>query len=91
MNDLKTTLEQLLGNFWDERAIPIDEPPTTTDELVAPLDSLAAVEVLSKIDPLVGFKVPIQEVIRKGGYDTRGQFIEQVTEKVLEHVKRQKP
>lgn len=86
MPTLREQIEVLLGNFWDEREIAITNDPTTIDDVGAPLDSLTACEAMVEIDALVGIKVPVDVVIRNGGYESRDQFIEQITDGVLKHL-----
>lgn len=89
MPTLKEQIEVLLGNFWDEREIAITNDPTMIDDVGAPLDSLTACEAMIEIDALVGSKVPVDVVIRNGGYESRDQFIEQITDGVLKHLGRE--
>lgn len=89
MPTLKEQIEVLLGNFWDEREIAITNEPTMIDDVGAPLDSLTACEAMIEIDALVGSKVPVDVVIRNGGYESRDQFIEQITDGVLKHLGRE--
>lgn len=83
MDEQKRAIKAILGQFWDERAIEMGEAPQSTDELGAPLDSLTSMEALLKIDRLLNRKVPVEAVIQKGGYQTREQFMEEITTKVL--------
>jgi acyl carrier protein len=69
-----------------ERAIPLEEVPQSTEELGAPLDSLTAMEVLVEIDRILKRKVPVEDVIRKGGYQSREQFIEEISERAFKYV-----
>ncbi|WP_312342772.1 hypothetical protein [Stutzerimonas nitrititolerans] len=85
--DIKTQIEQLLGAFWDKRAQDIIDDPLSTDELGAPLDSISAVEAFVGIDKLVQRKLPVELIIRHGGYDSKDQFISDITAKVLRHLK----
>ncbi|MBC9252810.1 hypothetical protein A9179_21305 [Pseudomonas alcaligenes] len=86
MPTLKQQIEDVLGNFWDEREISITSDPATVDELGAPLDSLTACEAMIEIDALVQRKVPVDVVIRNGGYESKEQFIQQITEGVLKYL-----
>lgn len=83
---MKLQIEKALAAFWDENAIPVSATPTSSPEYVAPMDSMSAVEVLIVIDEIVGRTVKADAVIRKGGYDNRSQFIEDVTRRVLAHI-----
>lgn len=86
MATLKEQLETALAKFWDERAIPVVDDPCSVDDYVAPMDSMSAVEVLIEIDVIVGREVTADAVIRKGGYDSREQFISDLTRRVLAEV-----
>ena len=83
---IKQQIEEALAKFWDENAIPVSDPASTSPEYVAPMDSMSAVEVLIVIDEIVGFEVKADAVIRKGGYDNRSQFIGDLTSRVLAHI-----
>lgn len=83
MDDLKQKIEDHLGHFWDERAIDIGGEPGDVSDLGVPMDSLTSIEVLLEIDKLLGRVVPVEMVIKKGGYQTRGEFVEEVAFKVL--------
>lgn len=85
--DIKPQIEQLLGAFWDKRAQDIVDDPLSTDELGAPLDSISAVEAFLGIDKLVQRKLPVELIIRHGGYDSKDQFVSDITAKVLQHLK----
>lgn len=84
MDDMRAQIESLLRKFWTERAIAINEDPTSIDELGAPLDSLASLEAIMEIDDLVQRKLPIDRIIRKGGYENENDFVSDVTTKVLD-------
>lgn len=86
MPTLEDAIKELLGIFWDEREIAITSDPTTIDDVGAPLDSLTACEAMIDIDDLVGQKIPVEVVIRNGGYESRDQFVEQITDGVLKYL-----
>ena len=71
----------------DKRAQDIIDDTLSTDELGAPLDSISAVEAFVGIDKLVQRKLPVELIIRHGGYDSKDQFISDITAKVLRHLK----
>lgn len=85
--DIKTQIETLLAAFWDKRAQDIIDDPLSTDELGAPLDSISAVDAFVGIDKLVQRKLPVELIIRHGGYDSKEQFVTDITDKVLRHLK----
>lgn len=84
--DANTTgqMEAILGVFWDENAIPV-EPSDATDtgDYVAPLDSMSAVEVLIKLEELLGQELEASDIIRQGGYDSKDQFVSDISARVL--------
>lgn len=84
--DLKAEIEALLGTFWDKRALDIIDDPLSTDDLGAPLDSIAACDAFVGLDKLVQRKLPVELIIRHGGYDSKSQFVREVTKGVLEHL-----
>jgi acyl carrier protein len=85
--DIKAEIEACLGNFWEEMAIELGENPEHTSGLLgAPLDSITALEVLLEIDTLLNREIPAEAVIRKGGYDSKEQFVELLTKEVLAYV-----
>lgn len=87
MSDRKAEIEAVLGQFWEDMAIELGEDPQDTSGLLgAPLDSLTAVEVLLQVDTLLGRSIPAEVVIRKGGYESKEQFVELLTGQVLDYI-----
>lgn len=86
MDEQKKAIEEILGQFWDQRAIEMGEAPQSTEELGAPLDSLTSMEALVEIDRLLKRKIPVEAVIQKGGYQSREQFMEEISTNVLKYV-----
>lgn len=86
MSDLKTGIEEELARFWDEQSIAIDGESQDIDDLVAAMDSFTATEVLESLEKMLGMELPSGELIRRGGYDNKDQFIEHLTKRVLEYV-----
>lgn len=83
MEDTESKIRMVLEQFWDDRAISNgSEGETIVEALIAPVESMVAVEVLVELDDIIGFKIPMT-VIRAGGYDTKEQFINLLTSKVL--------
>lgn len=76
-------LKAALAKFWDANAIPVSPSATSSTDAMVPMDSLSAVEALIDVDEIVGFTVVADDVIRKGGYDNRDQFIDGLTARVL--------
>lgn len=86
LTDQKVAIEKLLGGFWDRMAIEMGAAAQTTTDLEAPLDSLTSMEALLEIDELLGRKIPVDAVIQKGGYQSREDFVGQVSERVQRYV-----
>lgn len=83
MNDIESRLREALENFWEERSLPgsFDEA-TSVEELVAPIESMTAVEVLVTLDEIVGENLPIS-VIQAGGYASKEEFVDKLSKKVM--------
>jgi acyl carrier protein len=82
--NIETEIRKLLEKFWDEQAL--DAAPDgdiSIEDLVPPLDSLAAVEVLVALDKLTGRELP-ESIIKPGGYQSKNEFVDEISEKVLE-------
>lgn len=86
MAELETKIRAQLEAFWDERALPVGiGGASIVDALVAPVESMTAVEVLMELDGIVGTKIP-SSVIQAGGYMSREEFVEKLSAKVLKHL-----
>lgn len=86
MGEIEVKIKAALNEFWDERAVPAGPAgATTVDELVGPVESMTAVDVLVALDAIVGFKLP-NSVIQAGGYQTKAEFIEKLSARVLARV-----
>lgn len=84
--DVKLEIEKLLGGFWDRRALEILEDPLATEDLGAPLDSISACDAFVGIDKIVNCKLPVELIVRHGGYTSRQQFVTQITDGVLKYL-----
>lgn len=88
MDELEKQIRKALGDFWDERAIPSGPAgATTVDELLGPLESMTAVEVLATLEGVVSVEVP-SSVVKAGGYKSRGEFLDHLTKRVMDRVKK---
>ena len=86
---MKAEIEESLQQFWNDRAINVDMDSESIDDFIDEIDSLTAVDALIDIERITGMEIPEGSVIRRGGYDTKKQFIEHLTASVLEYVKGQ--
>lgn len=89
MDELETRIKQELEQFWDERAIPSGpNGETTVDELLGPLESMTAVDVLATLEGVVG-DVPLPNtLIKAGGYSSKDEFVEHLSKRVMDLVKK---
>lgn len=81
----KDAIRQILEEFWEERSVLVEETGTVED-LIDELDSLSAVDALLPIEELVGTEIEASRVIRRGGYDSKEQFIDHLTHSVERYV-----
>lgn len=84
---MKYEIEKHLGQFWDKRALEIVDDPLSVDELGAPMESVMAIDALLEIGKMLKAKIPVDVVIRNGGYETKEQFVSSVTSGILRHLK----
>ena len=86
MAELAAKIKDALEIFWDERAIPAEAGEASSiDDLVGPVESMTAVDVLVTLDAIVGIKLP-NTVIQAGGYLTKEEFVNKLGAAVLDHV-----
>lgn len=86
-SDTVDQIRQSLEKFWEEESLGLDAEPTSIDGLVAAMDSMTAVSALIDIEKIVGMELPTGEVIRRGGYDSMKQFIDDLSIRVIQYVK----
>lgn len=91
MDSMKSQIEQLLRDFWRDRAIALGELPGSTEDLGAPLDSMTTIEAIMEIDTLLDCKLPVEKIIRQGGYESEEDFVSEVTTRVLQVVAENTP
>lgn len=85
MSELENKVKAALEEFWDQRAIPAEGGgATTVDELVGPVESMIAVEVLVTLDKITGMKLP-NSIIQAGGYKTKDEFVTKLCAAALTH------
>ncbi|SDY97427.1 hypothetical protein SAMN05518854_103120 [Variovorax sp. YR266] len=89
MNEMKAAIENNLSEFWERQSLKTDESDSVED-FVDELDSLAAVDALLGIEAIVGMHIPEASVIRKGGYESKQQFVDDLTAKVMAYVEGKK-
>ena len=90
MADLLHQLKAALEQFWDERALePTGGEPSSVEELLEPIESMTAVEVLLVLDKVVGKELP-NSLIQAGGYKTKGEFVEHLSAGVVSYLSAEK-
>ena len=83
MRAIEQQIDEALGQFWDEHALPIGPGGAEmVDELVAPVESFIAVEVLVTLDKIVGKKIPTS-VIQAGGYGSKQELVDKLSTAVM--------
>lgn len=87
MTELESKIREALDVFWEDRAIPTADGGSIVDALVAPVESMTAVEVLVDLDKITGVKIS-NNVIQAGGYMTKEEFVENLTTAVLKSLER---
>ena len=85
MEKLGETIAAALDAFWASQTLDADGVETV-DDLVAAMDSFTAAEVLAEVEGIVGIELPTGELIRSGGYDSKEQFVNELTKKIVDYV-----
>ncbi|MHB1734904.1 MAG: hypothetical protein ACYCU8_15975 [Ferrimicrobium acidiphilum] len=84
MDDIAAKIRAALDAFWEEMALPaMPGEPVTVGELVGPIESMTAVEVLVILDEIVGSQIP-SNVIQPGGYKSKPEFVEGLGGRVID-------
>lgn len=84
MAKLGETIAAALDAFWTSQTLDAGGVETV-DDLVAAMDSFTAAEVLAEVEGIVGIELPTGELIRSGGYDSKEQFVNELTKKIVDY------
>ena len=86
MHDRLSEIRAELEQFWVDQD-PLAPPGSgTVDDLVAAMDSVTACEVLERLERLLGIELPSGDLIKRGGYDSKDQFVDELSVAVDEYV-----
>jgi hypothetical protein len=85
MKDLAAEIASKLEDYWADQSLTLDDSESI-DDLVASMDSFTAADVLEEIETMVGMDLPAGAVIRRGGYDTKEQFVAELSARIVEYV-----
>jgi len=55
------------------------------DDLVAEMDSVTACEALERLETLLGIELPSGDLIKRGGYDSKDQFVDELSVAVADY------
>ncbi|RYG37934.1 MAG: hypothetical protein EON93_02835 [Burkholderiales bacterium] len=79
MDDRLPEIRAELEQFWADQDPLAPSGSGTVDDLVAAMDSLTACEALERLETLLGIELPSGDLIKRGGYDTKAQFIDELS------------
>lgn len=79
-------IRALLNAQWDNLALP--SANDGSDCLIPDVDSLTAVEALLALDEVLGTTIPM-ELIKPGGYESKEEFVTELGDKIIDHIKGQ--
>lgn len=86
-------LHAVLSKFWDDNVLEPDAEATASggeapiDHPLIALDSITAVGVLIEVEAVVRKTLPIETIVRKGGYTSKEQFVSDITAAVEKFAK----
>jgi hypothetical protein len=85
MHDRLSEIRAELEQFWADQD-PLAPPDSgTVDDLVAAMDSVTACEALERLETLLGIELPSGDLIKRGGYDSKDQFVAELSVAVAEY------
>lgn len=85
MDEFRKAIQESLAKFWEERAFAASESDSVED-FIDEIDSLTAVDALIPIEKITGMDIDATSVIRRGGYDSKEQFVEHLTARLLKYL-----
>lgn len=85
-SNIAVRIRSELETFWREQSLGLNGDSTSIDDMVAAMDSLTSVEVLLRLEVIVGTDLPAAMLIRPGGYSCEKQFVDELAVRVLEHL-----
>ncbi|NRF72265.1 hypothetical protein HLB44_35300 [Aquincola sp. S2] len=85
MEEKREQIIAALEAFWAGQTL-CAEGGDTVDDLVAAMDSFTASDALEEVEDIVDMELPTGEVIRRGGYESKDQFVNELTQSVLDYV-----
>lgn len=85
MEAMGERIASALEDYWASQTLDASGTEAV-DDLVAAMDSFTATDVLDEIEQIVGIELPAGEVIRRGGYDSKDQFVAVLTQRILDYV-----
>jgi acyl carrier protein len=80
---IKEQIEKAISEFWEEIILEELALPEDAEKYIDTLDSVTAVDVLVRLEKIVEINLEPFKVIRRGGYESREQFMADLTAKVL--------
>lgn len=85
MHDRLPEIRAELEKFWVDQD-PLAPPDSgTVDDLVAEMDSVTACEALERLETLLGIELPSGDLIERGGYDSKADFIDKLSAAVADY------
>lgn len=78
MDDRLPEIRAELEKFWNSQDPLAPKDSDTVDDLVAAMDSVTASEVLDQLEELLEIELPSGDLIKRGGYDNKKQFIDEL-------------
>ena len=88
LNDHDVTA--VLGKYWDERIADLDVG-TDPFGLSEGMDSLTAIDVLLDLESEFDLEEIPVTLIKRGGYQNRGEFVTLVSENLRRHIAGEEP
>lgn len=85
MHDRLPEIRAELEQFWADQDPLAPHGSGTVDDLVAEMDSVTACEALERLETLLGIELPSGDLIKRGGYDSKDQFVDELSVAVADY------
>ena len=91
MNELLTAIRAELDQFWRDQDPLGAGDGQRVDDLIAAMDSFTACAALERLESLLGVELPSADLVRRGGYDNKAHFLDDLSQAVADYVAQEAP
>jgi len=75
-----------LEQFWKDQDPLGGGDGQNVDDLIAAMDSFTACAALERLETLLDVELPSGDLVRRGGYDNKAQFLDELSQAIADYV-----